>query len=115
MTLSHRAEAAAPDEARGLLDALFEASDQTLRWPIDRIEQWNALLDINTPEAHLAAAMMLVPEGCVWSVQTDFGLPGRARLWGSVLPGQIQDCGWSADGATPALALIAAIARSQGQ
>lgn len=34
---------------------------------------------------------------------TDFGLPGRARVYGSVLPGQSPDRGWQADAATPAL------------
>ena len=61
--------------------------------------------------ASIDAAMTLVPEGLVWNVMTDFGLPGRARLWGSVLPGQVKDRGWSADGATPALALCAAALR----
>ena len=63
--------------------------------------------------ASIDAAMTLVPEGLVWSVMTDFELPGRARLWGSVMPGQVQDRGWSADAATPALALSAAALRAR--
>lgn len=114
MTLSHRAEAAAPDEARGLLDALFEASDQTLRWPIDRIEQWNALLDINTPEAHLAAAMMLRQEGSLWAVGSMEEGPFARYLWpgsnGSYVGNYAE-----AKAATPALALLSAIAKGNGQ
>ena len=45
--------------------------------------------------------------GCVWTVMTDYELPGRARLYeaGQFAPRVMQQ----ADGATPALALCAAL------
>lgn len=68
---------------------------------------FTVLLDINTPETHLAAAMMLVPEGMDWQV-------GRCQHEGPyarvTAPGSADDNVSLAP--TPARALIAAIARS---
>jgi hypothetical protein len=69
--------------------------------------------DVPAYTGSLDAAMTLVPEGCVFNVMTDFELPGRARVWGSVSPGQTGDRGWQADAATPALSLLAAALRSR--
>jgi len=115
MTISTRAEQAKPEEASGLLEELWEIHAKKL-WAkgvpgIDRLAStFSPILDINTPEAHLAAAMMLVPEGYYeqishvtadrWDVHLGYANRGPGR------------CG---TGCTPALALIAAIARSIGQ
>lgn len=102
------------DERKALVGAYFEAHGQTPGYHSvygegedkDRGFRFAQLLDCG---AYLSAAEMLLPEGLVWNVMTDFDLPGRARLWGSVLPGQVPDRGWQADGDTPALALLGAI------
>lgn len=54
----------------------------------------------------LDAAMSLVPDGMVWQVLTDYGLPGRARI------SDIPRLKTQADGETPALALTAASLRA---
>lgn len=63
--------------------------------------------------ASIDEALTLVPEGLVWNVMTDFGLPGRARLWGEIPAGAVPDRGVSADGNTPALALCAAALKAR--
>lgn len=114
MTAS-RAEQAKPEEARGLLEELWDELAPKL-WPKVthdlhcRAETFARLLDINTPEAHLAAAMMLVPEGAEfglnWSrMNVDMG----GKNWRCHVGKE------RASGRTPALALISAIARSMGQ
>lgn len=105
MSLIERIEAGTREEQILLL---HEALNVLRPAPWDGAFAFCDLLGIGTDEACLGAAMMLVPEGCVFNVMTDFGLPGRARIWGSVLPGQVQDRGWQADADTPALALAAA-------
>lgn len=52
------------------------------------------------------AALTLVPEGQVWNLQTDYGLPGRARVWDGVR-------NYEADGDTPAIALCAAALKAR--
>ena len=67
----------------------------------------NALCDAGAPvDAALALIGRVLP-GCVWTVMTDYELPGRARLYeaGQFAPRVMQQ----ADGATPALALCAAL------
>lgn len=83
---------------------------------LDGLRRTTMYREVPSYTASIDTAMTLVPEGLMWSVQTDFGLPGRARLWGSVLPSQAAARSWNTDGATPAIALcIAALrARSQG-
>lgn len=108
--ISTRAEAG--DDAAVLLRALWKVAHPepikaTVEW-----REWNRrgtifdqFIDINTPEAHLAAAMMLVPEGC------------QMELWswpsGSAEASLHFDTGRTVErtGRTPAHALIAAIAR----
>lgn len=67
----------------------------------------------STYTASVDAALALMEQclpGWVWSVQTDFGLPGRAYLYGEVF-GE-RDAGFHADGATPPLALLAALLKA---
>ena len=108
----------APDPARVPFDAKGRP------WPSDGLgpytEEFKAWSKSGTrfhrlidAEAWLDAAMMLVPEGCVFSVMTDFGLPGRARIWGRVPLNSTPDRGWQADGDTPAEALLAAIEKAR--
>lgn len=107
MTLSHRAEQAAPDEARGLLEELFLQPRYAGR--VNPIT-FRLFLDIiDTPEAHLAAAMMLVPEGWNWTCESE----GAACVFRYPQKSDASDyLEHQAEAATPALALIAAIARS---
>lgn len=98
--LSTRAEQAKPDETRGLLELLMLSIPDTMRWGEPRRKLWNARLDC---EAYLDAAMMLMPEGWSYTIM---------RHWAEVRHPihRAMDCVGRA--ATPALALIAAIARS---
>ena len=57
-------------------------------------------------DAALALVERVLP-GWVWTVMTDYGDLCRARLYGEVNGGR--DHGVQADGATPALALLAAL------
>ncbi len=66
---------------------------------------FNHILDINTPEAHLAAALMLVPEGR--HVEFERWADGQGRC--EISRSGKTSAAW---GPTPAHALIAAIARS---
>lgn len=82
---------------REKLEAAWDAymPPEVSRYTYDR------LLDIGTPEAFLAAAMMLVPEGWAWKVWSH----GYAELW--TLGGKKSEANASGDG--PAEALLAAI------
>lgn len=92
-------------------------------WDAERFERHNtfdALLAIKTPEAHLAAAMMLVPEGKEWTLDCldaardpRFGCC-QARIHLMAYADDPEELGPQAiaNGPTPAHALIAAIARS---
>lgn len=102
-----RIEAGTADQQRELLIEAGRLVFDDRQGRNDDGRKWSAFCAMLDAEAYESAALMLVPEGLVWCVLTDFGLPGRARLWGSVLPGQA-DSGWTADGATPALAICAA-------
>ena len=107
--ISTRAEQAKPEEARGLLEELWDELAPKL-WPKVthdlhcRAETFARLLDIDTPEAHLAAAMML-RDKAVPLVLRDSTPIGPCVLYGA----------YACNAATPALTLIAAIARSLGQ
>jgi hypothetical protein len=57
-----------------LLRELTELARGPIGW--DGWANFDRLLDINTPEAHLAAAMMLVPEG--WGVKLTKPRPDEA-------------------------------------
>lgn len=98
--IATRAEQAKPEEARGLLEELFLQPRYAGR--VDPVA-FRAFLDINTPEAHLAAVMMLVPEGWDWTL-TSSGGPGPMAITSGNERYVV--------GATPANALIAALARS---
>lgn len=109
MTLSTRAEQAKPEEARGLLEELFllRVGDMALegRAAAQFGFTFRQFLLIGTAEAHLAAAMMLMPEGWGWALMphyADLRHPER----------RVKDC--VCHGATPALALIAAISKAIG-
>lgn len=106
MTLAERAASAKAEETAGLLNELFLSTDR----PYDSDFDWYVAK--NTPESLLAAAMMLLPEGAGWNIHApsspdQYNLPA-ARIWGK----------WagtfSGNAATPALALIAAVAQSKG-
>jgi hypothetical protein len=114
-TLSARAERG--DDARELLDALYQ-----MRFGHPAIHEYRQpdgqrgttflrLLDINTPEAHLAAAMMLVPEGCEWELTTLYGV-ARVGINLNHGPDDGPSYGESLMN-SPAHALIAAIARME--
>ena len=109
--LAERIEQAGPDDQRELLELAWRKlrGDEYVRTGINLFYVFQELLDV---EAYLSAAEMLVPDGLVFSVMTDFDRPGKARVWGSVLPGQVLDRGWSAEASTPALALAAACLRA---
>jgi len=108
--IAHRAEQAAPEETRELLLELRPLA----RPAVFASGTFMALLDIDTPEAHLAAAMMLVPAGMTWGI---FGGEAsdkpQAWLWPDAKRNLLS--GVSCDATTPALALIAAVARLQEQ
>lgn len=108
MTLSHRAEQAKPEETRGLVEELWRRIGE-YEWEDGTV--WRQLLDIDTPEAHLAATMMLVPDGWKWRIMpADSRTAWLVEVWQN----DDEDGEFGARGVTPALAMIAAIARSQG-
>ena len=59
------------------------------------------------------AVMTLLPEGMVFTIMTDFGLPGRARLLGSARPEHVPYCRWQSDGSSPVIAFAAACLRAR--
>jgi hypothetical protein len=120
MTIATRAAAAKPEETAGLLMEVFAAlnpypeSDNYLLpepdWSWD--DKKDRLRKLIAAEAFIDAAMMLVPEGFSWSVvdrRTDPHCKPCAQLWTAKEASTKQG-----DAATPALALIAAIAASKG-
>lgn len=113
MTLSQRVEQAKPEDARGLMEELWRRIGE-YEWEDGIV--WRQLLDINTPEAHLAAAMMMVPEG--WFLASLWQPASQNPVWRAELR---EGVSWeygravvSRGSATPALAVIAAIVRSIG-
>jgi hypothetical protein len=113
--LSTRAERG--DDARTLILALNDALIPAMS--DEQADAFARLLAINTPEAHLAAAMMLI--------DLDEGVAGPGHAWFPCIERTAEDLGrtlyWSVSlakcferfrgkGPTPAHALIAAIARS---
>ena len=107
--IATRAEQAKPEETRGLLEELILHPRYAGR--VDPVI-FGLLIGLDTPEAHLAAAMMLVPEGFSWSVidrRTDPYCRPCAQLWKAE-----QSSTKQGDAATPALALIAAISKAIG-
>ena len=95
--LSARAEAG--EDAAVLLEQLYDHSPHAWQG-FDHRDKFERLLNINIPEAHLAAAMMLIPENDKngWTIHgTGFVTIGFES---------------SSYGPTPAHALIAAIART---
>lgn len=123
--LAERMERAGPDDQRELFVEAWNAVQFRHVLPAWDIyhgksvalaegseQRWGAYRKMLDAKAYLSAAEMLVPDGLVFSAMTDFDLPGKARVWGSVLPGQVLDRGWSAEASTPALALAAACLRA---
>ena len=114
MTIAAIAAAAKPEETALFLEKLCWLDrgpslllDENRAWASD----FAALLKINTPESLLAAAMMLVPEG--WAL--DCLKEGEVGSWYVNLRSRDWVSEWSySKAATPALALIAAIAQSKG-
>lgn len=115
--LSARAEQAKPDEARGLLE---ELARRVWGWdecpngldPDFWVQRWVTFNRRRNCEAYLDAAMMLVPEGWTWRIMpADSRTAWLVEVWQS----DDEDDEFGARGVTPALAMIAAIARSQGQ
>lgn len=102
MPLAHRAEQAGPEETRGLLEELWQATNAGSYWNGYTFRQF---LDINTPDAHLAAAMMLARD----YRRVEFGWYEGGGGWAYLHTAQ--DEVFEAEAATPALALIAAIAK----
>lgn len=123
-TLSNQAEQAGPEETRELLEEAWrllfpvptpadepEWLGHGLREPL--YHHWYVrkcdffrLLDINTPEAFMAAAMMLAPKGKLWGLYYD---PRLTRGYVSDADGfgQIHTLA-----ETPALALLSAISQA---
>lgn len=122
MTLSQRIQTAQPDETRALLEEAYNAiHGKSCDWVLwyGEIEQkhearaFQALLDINTQEAFLAAAMMLVDEDMrEMTMSTVYGVahvginmnhgPNDGPYYGS------DDCG------SLPLALLSAICMARG-
>ena len=113
------AERAKPEEQRAVLEAAYNLRYGGLPADIqylhasriafnqdaaDHAEHFTVMLDA---EAYESAALMLVPDGAAWKMQTDFGLPGRASIYSAS-----KDNFYTTDASTPALALIAACARA---
>lgn len=116
--LAARAERAKPEEQRVVLEAAYNLRYGGLPADIqylhasciafnqdaaDHAERFTTMLDA---EAWESAALMLLPEGWSWRMVEDLDLPGRASI--------VKNSGlYFAEATTPALALIAAIARAQ--
>lgn len=105
MTLAERAASAKPEETAGLLEELRIAANQITP------PYWHTMRGINTPESLLAAAMMLIPED-----HPKWAVTGRnsATIGRKVSEdANVSALDW-VFAATPALAMIAAIAQSKG-
>lgn len=115
LTLAQQAETASPEETRGLLEKAWSllAGGET---PFKRSYAFYRLLDINTQEAFLGAAAMLVPEGTMWLV-TNVGDDNRKPVLGrsTAFAGQFDQAtpGDPIEAATPALSLLCAILRAE--
>lgn len=118
-TLSQQCETAGPEETGRLLWHAFRLLDPEATDA--RYGAFKALLDINTQEAFLGAAAMLVPEG--WAVERagwhSLGEPSAFfQLWqyrheaGKWRHGSGEQRA-EGEAATPALALLSAILRAE--
>lgn len=88
-----------PDKTRvDLGHGIMGMSEQWVAWDQFR-DRFETML---YAEAYETAALMLLPEGCAWSVTTDFELLS-----------QIPDRGWTADASTTALAIAAAALKAR--
>lgn len=120
MTISQRAEQAGAGETRGLLEELFDVVHPvSMCWDFDQGEThslrrlpFDALLAINTDEAFLAAAMMLMPEGWMIISLSELGGAGGDSCTLSN-PGNGLRADSDAGARTLALALIASIAHTK--
>lgn len=108
LALADKCEVADASEQRAVLEAAWRKlrGDEFVTSGVNYFYRFQAMLDA---EAYVDAALMLVPEGLVWNVMTDFELPGKARLCGSVGQGMHPDRGWTTYASTPALALLLAV------
>ena len=99
------AERAKPDEQRAVLDAAWRMlrGDEYTRTGVNKYYDFTAMLDA---EAWESAALMLVPEG-----YSHWNVGGRYQDYGAQVVVGIQE--YFGQASTPALALIAAIARVQ--
>ncbi len=118
MTLSQRTATAQPDDTRALLEEAWNAiHGKSCDWVLwyGEIEQkhearaFQALLDINTQEAFLAAAMMLVDEDMREMEMTTLYGVARVGIHLNHSPAYgSDDCG------SLPLALLSAIAQARG-
>ena len=98
------------DDAVVLLDEPGNtlARERGIQWATERAGLFCSFLSINTPEAHLAAAMMLVPEGWTADVRRYPDGTGNATLYEWSPPCRnVRSIGLK----SPAHALISAISR----
>jgi len=111
MTLSQRIQTASADETRALLEEAYEAvHGKSCDWfryygEIDQKHDARAFDNMLNAEAYLDAAMMLLPEGWMWSIGSDGPEEGPWACLTAIkdLCEDISCCA-----ATPALALCAA-------
>ena len=103
-----------PDGSPWPIDGIGPYTPEWRKWQ-DDATVFNNILKINTPEAHLAAAMLLVPDGeghdPFWLLKSsnpnNRSRGCRAEIWVKDRSRPLRG-----SGPTPAHALIAAIARS---
>lgn len=114
LTLSQQCETAGPEETRGLLKDASKLLHPEWWWPTQTVEGCEVsipffdLLDINTQEAFLGAAMMLVPEGWETAIYLG-GENANVQMETEAMRQRIDFFPIDATAATPALALVSAI------
>ena len=107
MTIAERAASAKAEETAGLLNDLNWQIQPP--WPISKQDTFHQLLVINTPESLLAAAMMVLDDGD-WAMS----VAGKENALVTLPALTCDDDAVHGYAATPALALIAAVAQSKG-
>lgn len=117
MTLSQRLEQAGPGEQRVLLTELWlvaKEGESCQGWLAATIERskLDRILAINTNEAFLAAAMMMVPGGWETAIYLG-GQNTNVQMETEDMRQQVNFYPIDATASTPALALAAAIAKAR--
>lgn len=118
MTLSQRIQTAQPDETRALLEEAYEAihgkSCDWVLWygEIEQKHEARAFDNMLSAEAHLDAAMMLMPEGWLIVSWSELGGGGCCCTLGC--PGTGASASADNGERTLALALLSAICMARG-